>query len=202
MQALPILQSGYIAKNELNLVKGVDESKNDSLKYVLTNQVYKNKFIPYFHNTEVDSLFTRFLTDRNNLSNFDFREKILKTTKEVFNNSFRDFILTQTNSPFLTVNHAKFLIDTMAYIGNGQKRTIDVQSWLPLIGIKGNDNRGVEVLRNFLNNEGCRSLYRDIVLHADLAETISYWTRWRHGFVDLLYTLKIIFGKKVERMLV
>ena len=100
MQALPILQSGYIAKNELNLVKGVDESKNDSLKYVLTNQVYKNKFIPYFHNTEVDSLFTRFLTDRNNLSNFDFREKILKTTKEVFNNSFRDFILTQTRGIF------------------------------------------------------------------------------------------------------
>ena len=121
MKTLPILQSGYIALNELNLIKGVDEGKIQELSNTLTGQSYKSKFNPYFYNSEVESLFTRYITEPKVLSNFEYREDLLKTTKQVFDNNFIKFMELQLNSPYLSVMHSKFLVDTANYISTGYR---------------------------------------------------------------------------------
>lgn len=196
MKTLPILQSGYIALNELNLIKGVDEGKIQELSNTLTGQSYKSKFNPYFYNSEVESLFTRYITEPKILSNFEYREDLLKTTKQVFDNNFIKFMELQLNSPYLSVMHSKFLVDTANYISTGY-RNIDILSWRSLVRIKDDINCGKHALASLVSNNDMRE-----TLTLDLANVVALWTKRRHGFPDLIYTLKIIFGKTMDTVLV
>lgn len=185
-----ILQSGYLAKDTTNLVLP-DPINSDNINTALRlGRVIKDNRSPHHFHPELDKLFEQHVNDGKIIANFEFREKLLASTMDAINNkNFFDWCYVQAQSEYYSELHYRFLKDTLDFIYTGERK-VTIESWLYLIKADKTTASNIK-LPDVL--KGCRDR------NGLVENVITDWTKQRHGFKDLLYFGKIVFGKTSAR---
>lgn len=161
-------------------------------------QLQFNRPIPknnngYSSNSEVDTLWKEFIGGSSFITNFDFRQRILKTALSVFGTqNLLQWCTLQESNPFVTDMHKKFLNDTFMFIETG-KRSVNITTWLNLVCISSNKTNSDNCCFNtkvFFRLDKSQDSQKAVGLETTLID----WTSQEGGFEDLLGTLAVLFG--------
>lgn len=126
---------------------------------------------------------------------------IIEAFKSFGDNNFADWIRLQKNSRYFTVNHQKFILETLKFIETG-KRDTSIRTWEVILHreiiddaehVSKNPKFDTE-LKNFFTKQ----LDDGLALSNSLLRIIPQWLSHRGGNEDLLLTLNIIFGKELN----
>ena len=149
----------------------------------------------------VDGLFREYHSNSDSIKDFDFREKILIAGKYYLadaNGSFYSWINDQLKSDKLTAMHKEFLIDTLRFIKTGTRK-VSIESWYRIIDprpIGINDKLPAFTPSLYVNNCSYESTnYHYDKLPMKISNVLAEWTSHRHGFIDLIYSLAVIYGE-------
>ena len=105
------------------------------------------------------------------------------------------WLLANLRSPALSQTHADFISDTICFVRTG-KRAYPVQTWERMIHAGANDpNKPSDYSREAYSLMGCSSPVDLLRSNNPLLEFVQQWVGRHKGFVDLLYTLNILFGE-------
>lgn len=141
----------------------------------------------------VAQLWKEYVSGASKLSSFDFRERILKTAFKAFaTDDFYNWCALQTNNPYFSATHTKFMNDTFNFLESG-KRSVNVQSWRSIvaIGSPGDNSKSSYRLKEFFRRDGDQYAVRG----SDMVSIIQTWVSYEGGYSDLLNTLAIFFGE-------
>lgn len=160
-----------------SLMRNKDTSR--SSKVVMSNTVVEKQWLE--HTTAM-----RFS------KSFNFREEILISALTAFGTEdFLAWINLQSENPYSTQNHYRFINDTLQFIKTG-KRALNIQHWLILLN-------GVDPKAD--NKVSIRSdeyFGTTLPLHqrqpTRLKHHIVKWVSNPGGFEDLLGTMHVLFG--------
>lgn len=192
------LQSGFVAINptELEMTPENRSTLRDSL-YASDFRIGDNVNL---YDEGIERLFSQFRKDNNLITNFEFRELILKAAFRVFNtgtDSIAPWLRAQVSQRTVGYIHRKFLVETLRLIHTGEKRTMDAYTYHRLTEAEDTGNRSQpgsdrpnDVLLEYISTRNDYSLTR----------LITGWTDSIDGFVDLLKSLEVIFGKRTGYM--
>ena len=182
------LMSGYLGVNKLVLTLNTDT--NFSTKQLTASVINKN--IPnrepeFFYNRTIEKLFAEYEAKPAVVGNFEYQESLITTFFELFKDtSFVSWLALQMNTPFYTNLHESYLEDTVKFILTGS-RSISVLTWGRMIKL----DESSLMERN-------RSILQTKMQDISNEELISKWlSTSSEGVVDLLFFLKIVFGKQV-----
>lgn len=197
-EKLFILQSGFVAINptELEITPENKGTFRDSL-YATDYRIGDNVNL---YDEGIERLFSQFRKDNNIVTNFEFREQILKAAFRVFNSgidSIVPWLRVQVNQRTVGYIHRKFLVETLRMLHTGEERTMDAYSYHRLTEAEDTGNRSQpgldrpnDILLEYISKHNNYSLSR----------LITRWTESIDGFVDLLKSLEVIFGKRTGYM--
>lgn len=200
------LQSGFLTflndENSNDFITNKETNINTIIQAVKLNRNININSINFFYNTQVDDLIKKYSGDNKALKEFDYRERLLKITKYIFGTtSFYDWCSLQSQSPYLTASHKKFIIESLTFMTTGYRST-SVSIWSRLLDTKLATDEDNKVPYNY-------SSFFDTIKKGLMCENNSYdlekesiinmivlWTGQNEGFQDLLFFLDTIFGKK------
>ena len=180
----PILASGYITYAVDNLVsKTIDE--NIYIKYVLVRDYLRPKNV-YFYSEETYRLYKELLENDKDILSIDNRVAVIKLAKQLFDNAtLLEWIKLQKHNPLLSMNHVRFLKETIHFILGG-KRSIDNSTWVRLIEPSLNDTSNTVEIQQALDDVINKCQHE---LTGSLSEHIATWLKRPGGYVDLIYSL-------------
>ena len=187
----PILASGYITYAVDNLVsKPIDE--NIFIKYVIVRDYLRPKNA-YFYSEETYRLYKELLENDKDILSIDNRVAVIKLAKQLFDNAtLLEWIKLQKHNPLLSMNHVRFLKETVHFIIGG-KRTIDNSTWVRLIEPSLNDNSNTVEIQQTLDDVINKCQHE---LTGSLSEQLATWLKRPGGYVDLIYSLYILYGSR------
>jgi hypothetical protein len=184
-----ILQSGFVCTNTSILKKGKVEKPNFS-DIVLVKTHLKRDETNYYCE-EVQSLYESYCADFSIINKFDFREQILKFAFLLFNqNSIRDWLMYQHQSPYFTETHRAFLIQTLQFV-NGTQRTMSVSQWFNLLDSSDSTSK-VNLDLDVLIERDPSIKY----MNANIHEFLKEWVCKKSGFMDLLTFMHAVYGER------
>ncbi len=187
----PILASGYITYPVDTLVsKTIDE--NIFIKYVIVKDYLKSKNV-YFYSEEVSRLYKQLLENDADILSVNNRVATIKIAKQLFDNAtLLDWIKLQKHNPLLSMNHVRFIKETIEFIRTG-KRAIGSATWIRLIEPTLNDNSNTVEIQQSLDD--VIKIYGDD-LSTPISEQLTNWLRQKGGYVDLINSLYILYGPR------
>ena len=187
----PILASGYITYAVDNLVsKTIDE--NIFIKYVIVKDYLRPKNA-YFYSEEIYRLYKELLENDKDILSIDNRVAVIKLAKQLFDNAtLLEWVKLQKHNPLLSMNHVRFLKETMHFILGG-KRTIDNATWVRLIEPSLNDSSNTVETQQALDDVIDKCQHE---LTGSLSEQLTTWLKRPGGYVDLIYSLYILYGSR------
>ena len=187
----PILASGYITYATDNLVsKTIDE--NIFIKYVIVRDYLRPKNV-YFYSEETYRLYKELLENDKDILSIDNRVAVIKLAKQLFDNAtLLEWVKLQKHNPLLSMNHVRFLKETVHFIMGG-KRTIDNSTWVRLIEPSLNDTSNTVEIQQALDDVINKCQHE---LTGSLSEHIATWLKRPGGYVDLIYSLFILYGSR------
>lgn len=207
MNRICVLHSGFITY----LGNNISLPDNELGTTELMNAIKFNQSIEEPDNLcfskEIDNIMQDFYNTKNALNDFNFRERVLKLAKYIFNtNNFYEWCNLQQNSPHLSNLHIRFIIDTLNYVKIGN-REISIMTWYNLLNAKSiKSSNPIEynlkdLFNNNLNSNGLVSINSDDAYKEDntsylLNDVILLWTQQVNGISDLLLSLYVIFGSR------
>lgn len=166
-------------------------SSNQVFKSILHNQDIGRSNTSVISNTMVEDLWKKLCNGNGFISNFKFREAIIKSGLNAFGtNSFLEWIELQNNNPYLSNIHRRFINDTFNFLKNGT-RSLNIQMWLQLIAGDAQDNSKVKI--NYQDFFGTNKPLHQRENH-DINQLLIQWVSQPNGFEDLLGTLHVLFG--------
>lgn len=131
-----------------------------------------------------------------------FNKAVIIEALRCFGNiDFAEWIKIQKNSRYFTLNHQKFVLDTLKFILTG-KRNVSIRSWEVLLHRKFIDD--IESVRNNPDfDKVVDQFFKTFAsdgqpLSSNLTRIIPQWLSNRGGNEDLLLTLNIVFGKELN----
>lgn len=126
---------------------------------------------------------------------------IVEAFRSIGSNDLMDWIKIQKHSRYFTLNHQKFVLDTLKFIQTG-KRNTSIRTWEVVLHRKYiNDTEHVSNNVKFdseLKSFSQTQLKDGFVMSNSLLRIIPQWLSHRGGNEDLLLTLNIIFGKELN----
>lgn len=191
MTKYPILQSGFVAKDEKDLTNY--EVKKDPFVDIALNKDHLKSHNPYFYSEEITSLYKEWCGKPDLIKDFDFREKILRFAMTKFDTLLSSWIKLQFRSPYAGELHAVFINETVEYVLGVKSRNIQISQWIRLLdaSVKRN-NAEIKSEKYFDKSKGF-----DKYLHLNVfSNFISNWVSKNDGYVDLLISLYVIFGSR------
>lgn len=184
-----VLQSGFLSEEHSDIIMG--ERPNSQLinTALRLSKNYKELFSPYAYHRGVESLFIKFLSDPKNITKIEFRERVIITFKNAMQNkSFYEWLSIQKESKTVSDMHLNFVNDTVKYLITG-KRSIDVDSWTAMVTAA-----IIDITDGFsFDVDYAKSL------DVNLNKLIVQYTSIPGGFTDMLYFMKVVFGKTYQR---
>jgi len=191
---LRLLQSGFVGyvMPELQQVPAREISIQSE---VTTRSIFKPD-TTNFYDADIHVLVSRMENDTQVLSDFEFREVILKKAISVFSRkgSFREWFTMQVHSPALTYLHKRFLKETLDYAMGNTRRPMSGLTYRRLLYV-GKDATQESVADITAGKKEDFSLLEhlgDVTTEA----LLSQWTQDVDGYQDLLVTLSVIFGRR------
>lgn len=169
-------------KKPLHILSLFDLKKEDTQKVVINDAVVLQ--------------YERCIRKDVDTDDFEFRELVIRIALRSFGTmSFSQWLLYNLRSPALTQLHADFISDTISFITTG-KRIYPVQTWDRMITAGANDpNKPSDYSREAYSNIHCSSAVDLMRMDIPLLRIITQWVGRKKGFIDLLYTLNILFGE-------
>lgn len=127
---------------------------------------------------------------------FDFREQVIKLALRAFGTqNVSTWLLTNLRSPALSQQHADFISDTICFVKTG-KREYPIQMWERMITAGTNDPiRPSDYKTEAYRAYGVSTQVDLFRTQQTLIDFIQSWISRPGGFVDLVYTLNILFGE-------
>lgn len=113
-------------------------------------------------------------------------------------NDFDDWVDLQKKSRYFSKHHQSFIIDTIRFIKTGKRET-SIRTWQ--IAVKKElTNSHTHVSNNPGFNKEIQDFYRYPAIDGkpisvELNRIITQWLSWRDGYIDLINTLNILFGR-------
>lgn len=195
MDKLFILHSGFVTDDPTHLNK-IEKKKNLTLRdkiYVSDSRVVDTE---NYYDEEVENLYRAFSNDNSLITRFDFRQQVLEAairTLKVKKDSIVPWIEFQLNQRTVGYLHRKFLKEMIESISFGTPKTMENANYYRLLSAN-YENNGLqtrpehldEILRKYVDNN------EDTLL----SSLLTRWTTTIHGTVDLLTTLRVIFGAR------
>lgn len=188
----PILQSGFLALNELGLVRSEPINEDSFVRAIELGKPTDPAGNVFFYNKDVQLLYERFINDHKVIRQFEFREELFKLTKMLLGgHSFPYWVTLQLQSPYLTATHRRFLNDTMRYIFTGE-REVSCENWMGLIYSRtaiAEDAKTELMIKEYFSGPRPK-------LSSGFIDLIAQWTQHSYGVNDLLHFLAIVFSKQ------
>lgn len=146
-------------------------------------------------NEDVEALYAHMISRVTTLDDFEFRESLLKAALTAFGTQQFDFWYSQQQYiPAAGNLHREFLEDTLQFIETGT-RAMHVQTWNDLINSNDTGHRQTVLSEKAMEFFGISSNgIRREPRNGSLIDVLITWTSQPGGFMDLLYTLHILFG--------
>ena len=191
---LNVLQSGFVAidATRLELTPQIKKSFKDSL----FSTDFRMGDTVNLYDEAIEQLFSRWRKDNTIIQNFDFREMVIKAAFRTLGAGADDltpFLRAQINQRTVGYIHRKCLVNTLMYLTAGTPRDMDLFTYYRLTEAEDVGNRSQP------GNDKPEKILEDAVRVTDnypLSRLICTWTQTIDGFVDLLKTLEVIFGKR------
>lgn len=147
-------------------------------------------------NPHVESLYSDYIRNVVNTSNFEFRRRALLVAFQAFGTPrFDIWMLAQYKNPAAGQLHGKFLEDTIHFLQTG-RRDMALETWASLITITDEGNRvgkAPESIIKYFDLDSPSNLRSTD--NSMLVNTIQSWCSKEGGLEDLIGTLHILFGK-------
>lgn len=147
----------------------------------------------------INEIFRQILSHERQLTNFNFREIILKEALATFaSTSFTNWLYIQTNSPRFSAMHRDFLEDTVRMVLTG-KRKMSIDNWLITMS-RAEPTFFQQKLefspetRKLIDRGESQCISMSAAIMSDIHETIASWISYRNGFEDFVQTLYLLFG--------
>ncbi len=209
MEKFAILQSGFVT-GDLDRIEKSEDTSLDFRSLILNKAYYKDDS-KYFYYPIVNNLYKQYNENNNLLSNFNFKENIIKVAYQIFGNiSFLQWLELQKNYALVTNLHKTFINETLQYIYLDKDRYTSVSQWINLLNVPINKNdvnllsciseerqSNGSIIYFYINNLNDKY---DISysLNNNFTHTLSLWLSKSDGYLDLLFTMYAIFGDKVS----
>lgn len=120
-----------------------------------------------------------------------FKAQVLKAAKRLIGDP-ATFLRTQAENPSVYGYNYEFLLDTVSYLATGHRR-VSIQNWEGLV----TEHRAPS--REALNSKVLPALKDLRMVGDDFASVVSVWCGYPQGFIDLLKTLNLCFGRTYDR---
>ena len=196
MSKLFLLQSGFVTPNATFLVKEDDHDLSIRDKLYLSD----TRIVDHtsYYDEKVEKLFHLWHQNNEIIRKFEFREEILETAFRVFqfkSASILPWVRIQIGQRTVGYLHRKFLKETLAYATIGKAREMENYTYYRLLSYE-DDNSVFQT-----GKEDPDAVLKDFVSEGsvNLVDVINNWTRSTVLFVDLLVTLRVIFGRREGR---
>lgn len=194
-----VLQSGFVAPTEKGLV--LPEPIEPTLRQAVVFKEFKSPLRQYFYSPKISHLFHVFLVDEKVIRQFDFREKLLKAFFEAFGGmNVRDWLILQSESSVIGDMHRVFLVETLEYVyGRELPRRTAPSQWITLLEA----DRAADLFTMDFDSYFQRSHQLNqshIKVPSDIVDMAQAWTSKPDGFVDMLFSMFIIFGQRTDRV--
>lgn len=197
--SIPILQSGFYGYQDTELSRTQIDPMDAMLTGFKTGKFEQPVDNPYFCSEEVCALHLAFMTDRNNMRRFEFREKVLLAAMRLLSPKGKpvsSWFAMQAQPPGVSDLHIRFLIETLDFVA-GKERTVSLDNWHSLLFVRrGIDKNGSNCSREIrMRFEGFETNDPRRFLPHKIDRFLVEWTSRPGGFYDLLSTLNVFFGK-------
>lgn len=143
-------------------------------------------------NMQVEKMWKELIGAQRFGSNFTFREEILKTALNAFGtDNFLAWVNLQSINPYLSINHIRFINDTLSFI-NGNKRALNIQYWMSIL----QDREATQSNQVTINTDKYFGTNKPLHMRAsgDLKTNLIKWVSQPGGFEDLLGAMHVLFG--------
>jgi hypothetical protein len=146
-------------------------------------------------NEDVEALYAQLISREETIDDFVFREAILNCALSAFGTQQFDFWYSQQQYiPSAGNLHREFLEDILQFISTGT-RCMHLQTWNDLINSNDTGHRQTVLSEKAMaffgvSSNGLRRESRN----SRLVDVLIAWTSQPGGFMDLLFTLHILFG--------
>lgn len=192
--------SGFLGAVDVPMTEPIDVAVR--ARNLLSVQVHK-QVSHHSANQDVADLIAELLTHGGERLSFEFCTRVLKVAKRAFGTKyFTDWILTQGQSPDFSINHAKWIDETIQFIFMGKAREMSRNNWIALLRSNNSAERfepPSELARHYIFRDG-NTKYGPIThMHnrsMSVDNIIVEWVRQPGGITDLLYSLDVLFGRR------
>lgn len=191
MPRLYILHSGYVTDVPVRLVQV--EKEMASIQSRLYTPDYRITDTENYYDESVEDLFMLYRKDPKALNLFEFRESILKLAIRLFNNRpLQDWVELQLQQRSVQFLHRRFIEETISFIEVRARRKMEHLQYYRLL----NATEPVEI--HAKNDVAVDDKTKQWISNhqSPLHETLALWTKDLRGYVDLLMTLHVIFGRR------
>lgn len=191
-----ILQSGFVTQEATRLIRS--EATTLSFKDSLYAGGLKQLDTENYYDEEVEKLFQAWYKDDSIMRRFEFREEVLQAAVRLFNGragNMTEWIALQLKQRSVGYLHRRFLKECLASAINNMQKSMDNYTYHRLLKAGGNDE---------LVSTGSDSSNRELESYikngtnAKVSSILTYWTNDVRGFGDLLHSLHVIFGRRVD----
>ena len=186
------LQSGFIAWPSPELVR--QDSSDATFRDAILSPEYSTNDTENYYDRGVESLFQQWRKDDSLIQQFNFREAIVITALRCFRDkSMVPWLRMQVSQTRLGYMHRNFLSESFNSAMHNVSKTLDNFQYYRLLTPKDTERtvslqeRDVTGVLNEILQPGEDSTVSNILFH---------WTCDIDGYVDLLVSLHVIFGKR------
>lgn len=188
-----LLHSGFIVQDNGDLVQ-IPRQQKTILSSLIHQSLIRADTNNYYDGA-VDQLYSTYNAHPGNgLSDFNFRELVLKKALMVFGDDFKKWFRVQLQSPAFTYLHDRYLKETLLFIYDYKPRSVQHLTNYRLL-IAGHDNPTAGL-------DDPLKAYRDLpglieqIPGEKTIDLITQWTRTMEGFQDLVMTMNVVFGRR------
>lgn len=193
MSAVFPLQSGFVTAECTELAR--PQPGRPGIKEQIIQDI-KTAPNVFYYDEGVERLYQLWRNDNSLMSQFEFREKVLKAALRVFctkGDSLGAWIFLQLDQPSVGYLQRRFIREMVNRATGYDDKTMENDMYYRLLRAQGSNEvfnttgeNVSEVLANYVNKNQS----------ASIRQLLEDWTRNMNGFCDLLMSLHVIFGRR------
>lgn len=198
MKATVVYPRGFVGLDIGLPVQRESSDLSQTLKAMRYNRNTPQRGRTVVSNQDIDSLYLGLVRGERTTKSFDFKEKVFRAALTCWGtDNFFEWCQLQEKSLYLTDLHKRFLNDTFRFIQFGE-RQMGITTWISLLRVRDlnvEDAKTAYLYKEFFGLGQSALFQRPITTEG----AIQAWTSQPGGLVDMLGTLRVLFGDTVHQ---